>query len=555
MNPNDTKWWGWGNPEKTYHLENRPHFWPHLRKKLSFPETPVSSAPDMEEIEILPCSIREPILQEIEKILPSDQIAAGSHDRIMQTYGKSYYDLIRIRRKIFPEIPDAILYPKNEKEIRGILEWAAQHSIAVVPRGGGSSVVGGVESSHSGHFHGLIVLNLKNMNRLLSIRKSSLLADAEAGIFGPELEQRLQKEGLTLAHYPESFEFSSLGGWIAARSAGQQSTLYGKMEDMVESLQLITPTGIFRTPGFPSTATGPDIKRMMIGSEGILGVISQASVRLKPLPEKKFYTTTLFRSFDDGIEASRLIMRSGIRPATLRLSDAEETDFIFSLREKNESFLKNVTETVGFNLFERKDFKPGKRSLLILGLEGSGKEVDTDWKTIRNLMKPFPVFQLGQGPADSWYRNRFENPYLRDILLDYNILVDTLETAAEWEKIPALYSDVRAAILQSFSDIGIQGIVTAHLSHTYSTGSSLYFILLAVPHQNHEIEEWQHIKKAASDAIAAAGGTISHHHGIGLMHKPWLRNELGEEGIRWLRMLKQAADPDGILNPGKLLPD
>jgi len=550
-----TKWWGWGNPGKQYDLSQRLFFWPHLKEKLDFPDKPFLFPPAFEDIQLPPSHFSESDLQKLQQILPIERMALSREERLSHTYGKSYHDLIRIRRRVFPEVPDAVLYPKNEEEIQGILSWAVENRVAIVPWGGGTSVTGGVEATRRTTHRGLVVIDLKGMDKILAIQKGSLLADVQAGILGPKLERELQAEGLTLSHYPESFEFSTLGGWIAARAAGQQSTLYGKIEDMVESVRLLTPGGLLQTPHLPAAANGPDLAQLIIGSEGIWGIITQARIRLKPVPERRFYTAVLFRSFKEGVEAMRQILQSGFKPATLRLSDAEETEFIFSLRERKSSLIANAIQTLGLGWLEKRGFHPQKRSILIWGLEGSAQSIRAGGKAVRKILNSFSVFHLSESTGQDWYRHRFENPYLRDVLMDYDILVDTLETATEWDNIWNLYTGVRTAIQQAYDQLHLKGVITAHLSHMYPTGSSLYFIVLATPHVGQELEEWWVIKKAASDAIVAGGGAISHHHGIGLDHRPWLVHEIGKEGLRLLRNLKQAVDPEGVLNPKKLLPD
>jgi len=549
------KWWGWGDPGKQYDLSKRVFFWPHLRERLDVPDKPFFFPPIFDDIELPTSVFPQSHPEELQQVLPEERIALSKVERLSHTYGKSYHDLIRIRRKVFREVPDAVLYPVNEDEICKILAWAAENRVALVPWGGGTSVTGGVEATRGATHHGLVTIDLKRMDKILAIHKKSLLADVQAGILGPKLEGELHAEGLTLSHYLESFEYSTLGGWVAARSAGQQSTLYGKIEDMVESVRLLTPTGVLQTPHLPAAANGPDLAQLVIGSEGVLGIITQARVRLKPVPERKFYTAALFRSFEEGVEAMRRILQSGIRPAALRLSDGEETEFIFSLRKREASLIANAVQNLGTGWLERRGFGPQKRSILILGLEGSAHGTRIEWKRIKKILKSFSAFHLGERVGQEWYRHRFDNPYLRDVLMDYDILVDTLETATEWDSIWNLYTAVRDAVRKVYDQLSIRGVITAHLSHMYPTGSSLYFILLATPHVGQELEEWWAIKKAASDAIVAGGGTISHHHGIGLDHRSWLVHEIGEQGVSLLRSLKQQLDPEGILNPRKLLPD
>jgi alkyldihydroxyacetonephosphate synthase len=555
MDFSQEKWWGWGHRGKQYDLSQRLFFWPHLKDRLDCPDRPFFFPPAFHEIELPLSHLSQSDFQRLEEILPKDRIAVSKEEKLSHTYGKSYRDLIRIRRKIFPDVPDAILHPATEEEIRKILTWAVEHRVALVPWGGGTSVTGGVEATRGTDHRGLVVVDLKRMDKILAIHRKSLLADVQAGILGPKLEKALQAEGFTLSHYLESFEFSTLGGWIAARSAGQQSTRYGKIEDMVESVRLLTPTGVLQTPHLPAAANGPDLAQLIIGSEGILGIITQARVRLKLIPERKLYTAALFRSFEAGVEAVRQILQSGTKPASLRLSDADENEFSFSLRKKRDSFAANALQNLGLGWLEKRGFQPQKRSMLIWGLEGSAQGVKREWEEIRKILRPFPVFHLNQRVGQDWYRHRFENPYLRDVLMDYDILVDTLETATEWDNIWRLYLAVRDAVRRAYDQLKIRGVITAHLSHMYPTGSSLYFILLATPHVGHELEEWWVIKKAASDAIVTEGGAISHHHGIGLDHRSWLVHDIGEEGLRFLRHLKEKVDPEGILNPRKLLPD
>ncbi len=555
MDFNPMRWWGWGDAGKQYDLSQRPYFWPHLKGRLNIPERPFFFPPKLEEIELPSRDFLGSGLKGLKEILSNERIAISKEDKLSHTYGKSYHDLVRIRKRVFSQVPDAVLYPTDETEIQRILAWAVENRVALVPWGGGTSVTGGVEATRRDKHQGLVVVDLKGMDRVLTIHKKSLLADVEAGISGPKLEKELQKEGLTLSHYPESFEFSTLGGWIAARAAGQQSTMYGKIEDMIESVRLLTPKGFLQTPHLPAAANGPDLTQLVIGSEGILGIITQARIRLNFLPEKKLYTAVLFRSFEDGIEAMRRILQSGLKPAMLRLSDAEETDFIFSMRKKKSSRLADAIQNLGLGWVEKRGFPPNKRSILIMGLEGGAENVRTESKVIRKILRSYPVFHLGESIGQDWYRHRFENPYLRDMLMDYDVLVDTLETATEWDHVWNVYSKVREAIQNAYDGLRIKGVVTAHLSHMYLTGSSLYFILLATPHVGQELEEWWTIKRAASDAIVGSGGTISHHHGIGLDHRSWLEREIGREGLRLIRSLKQAVDPEGILNPGKLLPD
>jgi len=548
-----SKWWGWGDPDKRFDLSLRPYFFSNLKSILKIENAPHLFPPPLEKISVPETKLDHEEILALEKILSPEGIWLSSKERITHAYGKSFRDLMRIRYGIFENIPDAILIPRSEADILRILEWAQQNKIAVIPRGGGTSVVGGVEAVSDPTQRKRVVLDMRALNRVLSISETDMIAEVETGIFGGDLETQLNQKGFSLCHFPESFQYSTLGGWIAARSAGQQSTLYGKIEDMVESLRLITPAGVVDSLPVPAAANGPDWDQLIIGSEGIFGIISRARMKLKILPQEKYYTAYLFNSFEAGMAAVQEIIRQGILPSTVRLSDSTETDFIFSLREISSAFSALLDRNMQ-KWFAWKGFVPHKRSLLILGLEGTLPKVKYEKAAIKKIFKHYTVFHLGSKVGNGWYRHRFENPYLRDELLGYELIVDTLETATEWGNVEHLHAAVKSAIEAAFRELEIKGVVMAHLSHLYTTGSSLYFIFLAKPHRGRALEEWTVIKRAASDTIVENGGTISHHHGVGIDHRPWIRKELGTLQLQLLRQMKKQFDPAGILNPGKLLP-
>ncbi len=550
----DEKWWGWGDPKKGDDLSRHPEFIKYLRKHIDFSGDINLPPPDITSIIIPETRFTNNDIEFLNSIVSSESVHTSERSRIINSYGKSYRDLLRIRKKQIENVPDAVVFPKSEEEIQSIMSWAGENSIALVPRGGGTSVVGGVEAVCSVNNRAVIVLNLRFLNKVLHINTTSLVADVEAGTFGPDLEDALNRKGFTLGHFPESFEYSTLGGWIAARSAGQQSTLYGKIEEMVESLRVVTPDGIIQTVNVPASADGPELKRMLIGSEGVYGIITRARIKLRPVPEEKYYTAYLVQSFEEGSDICRRIIQSGITPAAIRLSDEDETEFAFSLLTTKWPGLKNLLLKAGRRWIERKGYIPGKRSFLLLGFEGKKNDVAHERKKLRSVLSESKVLHLGRTAGNRWYKQRFENPYRRDALLDHGIMVDTLETAVEWDLVKPLYYAVMKKVRGAYDELGIKGIVMGHLSHMYSTGSSLYFILIASPHQEKELEQWQVIKRAASTAIIEFGGAISHHHGVGLDHKQWLEPAIGRESISLLRAMKQQIDPDNILNPEKLLP-
>lgn len=550
--PGSMKWWGWGEPSKKYPLASRPGFWPFLISKIGVVEGSRALRADLDRIRIPQHRIPARALEALGAALGTEHLSISHDVRITHAYGKGYQDLVRLRRGEVPCPPDAVAFPSSEEAVVRLLGVAGSEGIAVIPFGGGTSVVGGVETS--GGDRPVLCVDLRGMNRLISADPATLVATAEAGIMGPALEASLSAHGLTLGHFPQSFEFSTLGGWIATRSAGYASTGYGKIEAMVIALRVVTPRGIIATRVVPSSASGPDLNALFTGSEGVFGIITQATVRVRPLPQKRDYRAWLFRRFEDGLFAVRTMLQEGPVPTTVRLSDASETEAYQAIRQRKPGWSSRVKEWAGMRLIGTRGFEPGKMCVIIVGVEGSAVATSRAWEGLSRVLKRCGAFPLGSGPARAWYRERFELPYLRDDLLDAGIMVDTLETAACWDRLLPLHGRVVGALHDTLASIGTPPLVLCHLSHAYPVGASLYFTFLVRQVQERELEQWQAAKRAATDAIMAGGGTLSHHHGIGTVHQAWMHEEHGRNGLQTIRAIKTALDPDGIMNPGKLVP-
>ncbi|RLC80009.1 MAG: FAD-binding oxidoreductase, partial [Chloroflexi bacterium] len=436
-------------------------------------------------------------------------------------------------------------------EIRTLMEFAIRRKVALIPFGGGTTVVGGVEAVTPEGFAGSVCVDMRRLNRLLALDKHSGTATFEAGIRGPELEAILNKEGFTLGHFPQSFEFSSLGGWIATRSAGQKSTGYGKIEDMVLSLRVCTPQGLIETRTVPASASGPSLKEILIGSEGVYGIITQATMRVHPLPEAMEHWGVLFPGFEEGIKALREMLQEGFSPATLRLSDEGETGAYWAMRRVHRGWKGKRDRIVSWYL-EKKGYFPGG-SLLILGVEGSREEVERMRRGCLDICRRHRGLVIGRGVGEAWYRERFLLPYLRDDMITWGVMVDTLETATVWSNLSPLYQGVKEALIKAIEETGSPAYVMCHISHCYYEGASLYYTFLGRQARGRELEQWQSVKQAATEAILAYGGTLSHHHSVGIDHRPWIREEVGPTGLKILRAVKALLDPQGIMNPGKLL--
>ena len=543
MNRKDLRFNGWGARDRGHPLDPQQARW--LAAALGLAGLPETPAPGLDDIAIPAPRIEPAALDALQ--LAAGQVTADRHERVFHARGQSYHDLLHYRSGRLDAVPDVVVYPENADQTVALLRWAADNRCAVVPYGGGTSVVGGVTAA-AGDQDAVLTLDTSRLDQVVAIDPHNRLATAGAGIYGPALERALQEAGVTLGHYPQSYEYSTLGGWIAARGAGQQSARYGKAETWFASARVATADGVWSTEMFPASAAGPRTGDLVCGSEGLLGVIVEATVHVHRCPDHRDYRAFLFRSLDAGMAAARALAQSGLPLAMLRLSDADETRF--------QGGFASIGRTRGLT---EKSFRrwlawrgyADRPCLMLVGFEGAVRDVDAAarqarWHVTRHGGQP-----LGTSPADRWYQSRFEAPFLRDPLLDRGLGVDTLETAGRWSELAALYHAVRGAIIDA---MGAGGIVMAHISHVYHDGASLYFTFVFPRDVTDPIGQWWRIKQAASEAIVANGGTISHHHGVGEDHRPWIDREKDRLSLALLGAVKRRLDPPGILNPGKLLP-
>jgi alkyldihydroxyacetonephosphate synthase len=465
--------------------------------------------------------------------------------RIEHAAGKSYVDLVRVRSGDASSAPDLVALPGSPEEIGALLAVCADARVAVVPFGGGTSVVGGVEPLADG-FAGAVSLDLRRLDAL-SVDPVSATAVFGPGLFGPEAERRLAAQGLTLGHTPQSFEYSTVGGWVATRSAGQSSTGYGRIDELVEAVRLVAPAGELARRSLPASAAGPELRELIVGSEGVLGVISEATLRVRPLPAARSYEGWSFRSFAEGCEAFRVMEQADASPDVARLSDEHETRLSLAMAGG-----EGTAARLGRSYLRLRGHEGG--CLAIVGFEGTEEGVARRRVRTGALLRAGGGLRLGRRPGAAWLRSRYAGPYLRDELLDRGVLVETLETATDWSGLGALHRAVDAALTDALAGRGAPPLVMCHVSHLYRSGASLYFTFLARQEAEAPLEQWRAAKAAACDAIVACGATITHHHAVGRDHIPWMVPEVGRLGLDVLRAAKERLDPAGIMNPGKLLP-
>lgn len=489
--------------------------------------------PSIDEVRLTPSALGATDRDGLAAIVGAPYLRTGDRDRLLRAGGKSTPDLLR-RRQINQDAPDAIVLPGDDDQVEAVLGYCSQHRIAVVPFGGGTSVVGGLDPIR-GEFGAVISLDLRRLDTLHWLDGVSGEAELGAGLSGPEAERLLGEKGFSIGHFPQSFRFASIGGYAATRSSGQDSAGYGRFNDMVRGLRVITPAGVLDVGRAPASAAGPDLRELFAGSEGTFGVITRVRLRVHPIPECVRYEAWSFPDFATGADAFRAVVQTGTGPTVLRLSDEVET---------------------GVNLATAHSI--GEKSatggcLAITMFEGTAEHAASRHAETSALLAARGGTSLGEAPAKGWENGRFDAPYLRDSLLSAGALCETLETATTWSNLPKLKAGVTTALTEALSESGTPALVMCHISHVYPTGASLYFTVVA-GQRGDVAEQWKAAKSRACDAIIANGGTITHHHAVGADHRPWMTAEVGELGVRVMRAVKTTLDPVGILNPGKLIP-
>jgi alkyldihydroxyacetonephosphate synthase len=546
------RWWGWGDPGHGPALN--AHTLELLRERVGVPETlrpPVA----LDAVRLPQTRLDVDARAALQAIVGAGAVRDDHPERVAHAAGKGYVDLVRMRAGTPVGAPDAVVLPDSHEQLRAVLELCASRGLAVVPFGGGTSVVGGVEPLAGGH-GAVIALDMRRIAQIAQLDRESRIVTVGAGMRGPALERALAAEGLTLGHWPQSFEYVTLGGCVATRSAGQASSGYGSIAKMALGLRLAAPAGDIVLEAMPASAAGPGLRELIVGSEGTLGVITTVSLRVRRAPARRTYEGFMFEGFPAGVQALRAMAQEHALPEVARLSDAAETRMSMALA--GGGGVKGRVGRAYLTARGRGDrSKIGQqtgRCIAILGFEGDAEEVKTRRGRALRLARRDGGVALGGSPGRAWLAGRFQAPYLRDELLNHGVMVETLETATRWSNMERLHDVVAGAIERALADQGTPGIVMCHVSHLYETGASLYYTFIARQREGAEIEQWRTVKRAASEAIVSGGGTITHHHAVGRDHAPWLAREIGAEGVAAIGALKAELDPAGIMNPGKLLP-
>lgn len=541
---NLSDWWKWGEPEKRKTLTYYPKLKVHFEERFQTTFNKINKAPEFSQKE----NTQHESLQQFQTRFPKIKIRRDTFSKLKKATGKSYFDLIAAYHQNKIHLPEFIICPTTQNELQEILQWASEQKIVIIPFGGGSNVVGAF--AQKDYTEPFVIIDLSTLNRLVNIDKQNHTATFEAGIYGPQLEEILQAEGFTMGHFPQSFEYSTLGGWIVTHSAGQESSHYGRIDDIVIAIKVISPHGTLQTSGYESDAEGVNIKSLFLGSEGTFGIVSEAKVRIHSLPETKKWVTAVFPSFKQGTTAIQELIQADIFPAVVRYSDEQETFFLSLLSHEIPSFLSALKSSLTKSILQFKGIE--KPSIMMLRFDGSTKEAALKAQIAKRIIKKHSGFLSGESLGKKWESSRFGLPYLRDDLIERGIFVDTMETVLPWDKIGNMKAELLANLQQSKAFGNKNGILLAHLSHVYTSSSSIYFTVITKQDNEHPFEQWHEIKDIVTNTIVANGGAVSHHHSIGRDHQKWYLQKTDKLTKEVLMAIKKTLDPDFILNPGKL---
>ncbi len=518
-------WWGWGNVSDAVRGAERDALVARVRGLLPDADLTPHDPPDVASLHVPAPRVAPPA--SLAGLCTTD-----AEDRLAHARGQAYRDVARNLAGDLGEVPDLVVRPRSEQDIVDVLDWCARDGIAVVPFGGGTSVVGGVEPRLGDAYPGVVTLDLERLDRVLEVDRTSRAARIQAGVLGPALEEQLRPHELTLRHFPQSFEFSTLGGWLATRAGGHFATLYTHIDDLTESLRVVTPAGVSESRRLPASGAGPSPDRLFLGSEGTLGVITEAWMRLQDRPRWRVQASVHFRDYGEAVAATRAVAQSGLYPANCRLLDPAE------------AFLNAATSTTG--------------GVLVLAFESADHPVDPWLARAVELCKDHggsvPSYE-DEGPdaAGSWRSAFLRMPYQRDVMAQHAMIAETFETACTWDRFEQLHTAVTAAATEAIREVCGVGVVTCRFTHVYPDGPAPYFGVYAPGRWGSLVSQWDEIKAAVSDALIANGGTITHHHAVGRDHRPWYDRQRPGVFAAALTGAKRALDPAGILNPGVLI--
>ncbi len=547
------KWWGWGKDGVGFHYEDKPGFAPFVLQAVGLDLLTAERAgePSFADLNVPKSNATAAFTKSLSAIVGAENVTTDDMVRVIHTYGKSLRDLVRIRGNAILRSPDVVVYPADEAEVQAVVDAAVAANAVIIPFGGGSNIAASLEPIPT-EKRTIVSLDLGRLREVVDIDTESGLARIQAGAQGPDLEEQLNKQGWTIGHFPDSFTHSTVGGWVATRSSGMQSDKYGDIADIARGMRVVRPGGVLVLRPLPSTSSGPSVREMILGSEGRLGVITEVTVQVHRVPAKRDVFAYFFPNWKSGIAAMQEIAESDAAPSITRISDARETGFSLATSKDRKGFDKFLAGTVLPGLMKSKGWTLDDICISFIGYEGSVSHAKRQKSLVDAIVKKHGGMGVGKGPGILYDQKKFDTPYLRDFLLDMGAAGDVSETAGPWSKLIGLHESAYAAAQQAYDEIGIKGWIMSHLSHSYHSGACLYFTFAFVFDKD-PIAEYNKVKSAIQQSFVDNGGTISHHHGVGLEHAPWLEQDISAEGVKVMSGLFTSADPEGNFNSGKVV--
>jgi alkyldihydroxyacetonephosphate synthase len=546
------KWWGWGAEGIQFSFADKPKFAPFVMDVIGVDVTkPAPRVAELSSFDIPTTQLSADLRAALVDAIGEAYVVEDDEYRVIHAFGRGVRDLVRVRRGQFGRLPDAVVYPGDEDDVVAIVNAAVKHDAVVIPYGGGSNIVGALEAVPT-ETRQVLSIDMGRMNKVLEIDGASGLALIQAGVLGPDMEIQLNAKGWTMGHFPDSFVWSTLGGWIATRSTGMQSDKYGDIADITRGLRMVMDGQVLVLRPLPSSSSGPSVREMVLGSEGRLGIITEAWVNVHRLPPVREIQAYFFPTYDDGLQAMQWISESDAAPSITRVMDANETQFSMANGKKSSRVSHLMTRAIQ-EVMTRKGWDLNQIALGFVGYEGTAVHVRYEKSLVGKVVSRAGGMSVGKGPGVLYDQKKYDIPYIRDFLLDRGIPADVSETATPWALLKQIHDTTVAAASKAMEKAGVQGFIMCHLSHSYHSGACQYFTFAINDSSEHNMESYDLVKRAIQQSFMDNGGTVSHHHGVGEEHSPWLDQDISPAGVFIQSKLFDGVDPDRRFNPGKII--
>ena len=548
------KWWGWGEEGLAYRYEDKPKFPGFVQKMVGVDITrPVKLIPPFSSLDVPASELSDDLRAKFVDAIGEKYVQTDDETRVVHAYGKGVRDLIRIRKGDLGRVPDVVLYPGTQEEVEAIVDASVEADAVLIPFGGGSNIVAALEAE-PGETRQVISVNLGRMSKVLEIDETSGLAHIQAGVFGPDMEDQLQARGWTMGHHPDSFVWSTLGGWIATRSSGMQSDKYGDIADIVRGLTMVMPGQVLQLRPLPSSSSGPSVREMVLGSEGRLGVITSAWVNVHRIPEVRELQAYFFPTYEDGLKACEQIISSDAAVMMARVSDPIETQYIMANGKKSGRVSSLANKAIQ-KIMLQKGWDLEKIAMSFIGFEGSANHVRYEKGLVGKIVKDNGGMGVGKGPGTLYDQKKYDTPYIRDFMLDRGLICDVSETTTPWKYAAEIHAKIVDRFAKAMDDLGVRGVVFCHLSHSYHSGACQYFTFAIADDSDNQEATYDTAKRVIQQSFVDFHGTVSHHHGVGEEHSPWMDQDISPAGVFIQRKLFEGVDPGRNLNPGKIIHD